>query len=156
MPKYVRSHFTFNRTMSHLQKENIDEPMIERLVRSFYERIRRDAALGPIFAARVDDWEPHLQRMFAFWSSVMRATGRYDGRPMPKHVNLPIDARHFDRWLELFAATAREVCPPAVAESFIERARTIAMSLEQGRAVQQGQLLGRSERYRDESLPFPA
>lgn len=145
-----------NRNAERERSNGISEALIERLVRRFYERIQEDAALGPIFAAKVSDWEPHLQRMFAFWSSVTLASGRYHGRPMPKHVGLPVDSRHFDRWLALFEATAREVCSPAAAEHFSERARTIAMSLEQGRALTQGRLLGRGERYLDESLHFPA
>ena len=42
--------------------------MIERLVRGFYAKVRTDAVLGPIFEARIRDWEPHLEQMFAFWS----------------------------------------------------------------------------------------
>ena len=49
----------------------IDEALIEQLIRSFYARIRDDAVLGPIFAEKIEDWEPHLQKMFAFWSSVV-------------------------------------------------------------------------------------
>lgn len=130
----------------------IDEAMIERLVRGFYEKVRQDAVLGPIFAQRITDWEPHLQRMFAFWSSVVLATGRYSGQPMQKHINLPIDARHFDRWLSLFDSAARELCPPAAAAIFMDRARRIAQSLEMGRAQMSGQLLGRGERFIDSSL----
>ena len=44
-----------------------------------------------------------------FWSSVALASGRYHGQPMPKHLPLPVEARHFDRWLELFRQTARDV-----------------------------------------------
>jgi hypothetical protein len=40
----------------------IDEAMIERLVRSFYARVRDDATLAPIFAAKIEHWEPHLQK----------------------------------------------------------------------------------------------
>jgi hemoglobin len=125
----------------------IDEAMIERLVRRFYERVRADALLGPIFAARIADWEPHLQRMFAFWSSVALMSGRYHGQPMQKHLPLPIDARHFDRWLALFETTARELCPPRAADHFVERARRIAESLELGIAGARGVLLGKGERY---------
>ena len=38
-------------------------------------------------------------------------SGRYHGQPMAKHLPLSVDARDFDRWLTLFAETAREVCP---------------------------------------------
>jgi hypothetical protein len=47
-------------------------------------------------------------------------SGRYYGQPMPVHLPLPIDTPHFDRWLEILAATAREVCPPAAATDYPE------------------------------------
>jgi hemoglobin len=46
----------------------IDDAMISRLVRGFYARVRTDELLGPVFAARIANWEPHLQRMCDFWS----------------------------------------------------------------------------------------
>jgi hemoglobin len=125
----------------------IDETMIAGLVDAFYTRVRADPLLGPVFDARIADWEPHLQQMRLFWSSVALMSGVYHGRPMPKHLPLPVDAVHFDRWLELFEATAREVCPPAAADHFIERARRIAESLELGIAGANGVLLRRGERY---------
>lgn len=128
-------------------RTGIDEAMIERLVRGFYARVREDELIGPVFAARIADWEPHLQRMCAFWSSVALMTGRYHGQPMPKHMPLPIDARHFDRWLSLFVDTARALCPPAAAEHFIERARRIAESLELGVAMHRGVFLAKGDRF---------
>ncbi len=125
----------------------IDEAMIVRLVDDFYTKVRADPLLGPVFDARISDWEPHLQQMRLFWSSVALMSGVYHGRPMPKHLPLPVDAVHFDRWLELFERTAREVCPPLAAHHFIERARRIAESLELGVAGANGVLLGKGERY---------
>ena len=126
----------------------IDEAMIGRLVDGFYDRVRADPLIGPVFNERIADWGPHLEQMKLFWSSVALMSGAYHGRPMPKHLPLPVDARHFDRWLELFEATARELCPPAAADHFIERARRIAESLELGIAGSNGVLLGKGERYR--------
>jgi hemoglobin len=126
----------------------IDEAMIDRLVETFYAKVRDDALIGPIFAERVEDWAPHLAQMKLFWSSVALSTGVYQGRPMPKHLPLPIDATHFDRWLALFEATTREVCPPVAAAHFMERARRIAESLELGVANANSVLLGPGERYR--------
>ena len=128
------------------RETGIDEAMIERLVRGFYRRVREDALIGPVFAARIGDWEPHLARMCAFWSSVALMTGSYHGQPMQKHLPLPVDAAHFDRWLALFEATARELCPAAAADHFIERARRIAESLELGAAGGHGVLLRKGER----------
>lgn len=125
----------------------IDEAMIDALVEAFYARGQSDTVIGPIFADQITDWGPHLIQMKLFWSSVALATGQYQGRPMPKHLPLPIDARHFDRWLELFRATAREVCPPTAAAHFIERAERIAQSLELGIAGANGVLLLGDDRY---------
>jgi hemoglobin len=129
----------------------IDEAMIETLVRRFYERVRADGSLAPIFNARIADWEPHLQRMCAFWSSVALMSGRYHGQPMQAHAPLPIDARHFDRWLMLFEATAREVCPPRAAHHFIQRSCRIARSLEYGVAAARGVVLDKGARFRLET-----
>jgi hemoglobin len=127
-------------------RTGIDDAMIDRLVRTFYAKVREDRLLGPVFDARIKDWEPHLQRMCAFWSSVALMSGVYHGRPMEKHVPLPVDARHFDRWLALFEQTAHEVCPAAAAEHFIERAHCVAESLELGIAGQLRVLLIKGER----------
>ena len=135
-------------TADIVAKTAIDEAMIETLVRTFYGKIRDDAVLGPIFAAKITDWEPHLQRMCAFWSSVALMSGRYQGQPMRMHMPLPIDAQHFDLWLALFQETAQEVCPPAAADHFISRARQIAQSLELGIADHHGVVLRRGERFR--------
>lgn len=132
----------------------IDEAMIARLVDGFYERVRADPLIGPVFNARIHDWAPHLEQMRLFWSSVALMSGVYHGRPMPKHLPLPVDARHFDRWLELFRETARDLCPPAAADHFIERAERIAESLELGIAGANGVLLAKGQRYIREAQPW--
>lgn len=130
-----------------------DEAQIECLVSAFYEKARQDAVLGPIFARHVSDWDDHLQRISDFWSSVILRSGRYRGRPVPAHLPLGIDAVHFDRWLELFAATAREVCAPSSAAIFIDRARMIAASLELAVANHHGVMVPPGGRYRRPEQP---
>ena len=137
-------------TAQIVARTGITEGMIEQLVRAFYARVRADDVLGPIFEARIRDWEPHLAQMFAFWSSVALMTGRYHGRPMQQHAPLPVGGIHFDRWLELFEATAGDVCPPAAAAHFVAKARMIAESLELGISMHRGMMLAKGER-----LPAP-
>ncbi len=120
----------------------IDEAMIRTLVHAFYGRVRLDETLGPVFERAIGDgWPGHLAKLCDFWSSIMLATGRFQGRPMQAHNRLPdIKAEHFGHWLALFEATAREVCPPAAAAMFIERSRMIGRSFELGLAVSRGDL----------------
>ncbi len=121
-------------------RTGIDEAMIEALVTAFYAQVRQDPLIGPIFEEKVRDWDLHLQKLCAFWSSVALMSGRYHGQPMQAHVSLPVGKEHFDRWLELFETTAKAVCPPAAAAHFIERAYRIADSLELGIASRRGEI----------------
>lgn len=116
--------------------------MIRDLVHSFYSRVRLDPVLGPVFERAIGaNWDAHLAKLCDFWSSIMLATGRFQGRPMQAHNRLPdIRPEHFPRWLALFEATAREVCPPGAAALFVERSRMIGRSFEMGLAVSRGEL----------------
>jgi len=120
----------------------VDEPMIRKLVHAFYARVRRDPVLGPIFEAAIGDgWDEHLAKLCDFWSSVLLMTGRFKGQPMAVHARLPdIGAAHFARWLDLFADTAADVCPPPAAALFRDKAQMIAQSLQLGLAVGRGEL----------------
>ena len=129
------------------QTSSVAPRLWEQAAAAFILFLLTGALIGPIFAARIKDWGPHLAQMKLFWSSVALSTGVYQGRPMPKHLPLPIDARHFDRWLEIFEATTHDLCPPLAADHFMERARRIAESLELGVANANGVLLGKGERY---------
>lgn len=113
----------------------ITEDTIESLVNRFYQKIRVDPELGPIFDAAIgqteQQWKPHLERMYAFWSSIMLSSGRYHGNPMQKHKALPsFDAARFDRWLVLFAETAHEIHSHDIAERYIDKSRRISESLK--------------------------
>ncbi|GHD39067.1 preprotein translocase subunit TatC [Thalassobaculum fulvum] len=113
----------------------VTEAEIEHTVALFYGRAREDALLGPVFRGAVPDaeWDAHLAKIAAFWRKVLRRQPGYEGNPMRAHVALGVlEKRHFDRWLALFEAAAREVCRPEAAEIFVERARLIAASLLHG------------------------
>jgi hemoglobin len=133
-------------TQEIMLRTGITEAMISSVVRTFYDRIQHDPVLGPIFAEHIEDWEPHLQRMEAFWSSITLMSGRYHGKPMAKHLPLPVHGAHFDRWLALFEDTAKSQCPEGAAAVFIERAHRVAESIELAMAGHHGILLAPGER----------
>ena len=100
---------------------------IKTLVDRFYEKVNRDALLGPIFneVAGVD-WPSHLATLYTFWETVLLGSGTYQGAPFPKHSVLPVEKAHFDRWLELFLATVDENFFGPKAEEAKNRALSIA------------------------------
>ncbi|MFT3975927.1 MAG: group III truncated hemoglobin [Sphingomonas bacterium] len=110
----------------------IDDAALERLIPLFYERVRADPALGPIFNDAIHDWPDHLDRLIAFWSSVMRTTGRYKGSPMAAHMKhkTRITPALFDRWLALWKTTTEEVMAPEAAAALQAKAARISESLQ--------------------------
>ena len=111
---------------------HVSEDGIRRLVDAFYDKVRLDAELAPIFLRAIPgDWEPHLTRMYAFWSSVMLTTGRYKGNPVVKHLVIPgIQPHLFERWLALFNETCGELFDDGVSEEFRAKTARIAESLK--------------------------
>lgn len=111
----------------------ITEDALKRLVSLFYARVREDAELGPIFNDAIEDWPGHLDKLAAFWSSVMLTTGRYKGNPMSaahlKHKS-QITPDLFQRWLKLWGRTAAEVMTPYAAAALEAKAARIAESLQ--------------------------
>jgi len=79
---------------------------IKLLVNTFYEKVRKDELLAPIFNERIQDrWPQHLEKMYAFWQTVLLNEKTYYGSPFPPHVQLPVNHSQFQRWMELFIAT---------------------------------------------------
>ncbi len=108
----------------------IDESMIRTLVDTFYDSVRGDDLLGPIFARHVADWSLHLPKMYTFWSTVVLRTGRYAGRPLEAHQRLPgLTQAHFDRWIALWTQTVARVVPAPSRDAFVVPASRMASSM---------------------------
>lgn len=119
--------------------ETLDEAMIRAVVHGFYDAIRKDDLLGPVFNAAIapEEWPRHLAKMCDFWSATLLRTDRYQGRPLPPHLAVPgLGEAHFRRWLALFRDTVRRICPPEVAALFMDRALRIAHSFRLAIAFQ--------------------
>jgi hemoglobin len=112
----------------------ITEESLKALVDTFYAKVRQDPLIGPVFNDAIHDWPEHLDKLQAFWSSVMLTSGRYKGRPLPAHVKHGdrISSASFDRWLALWHETTEEMLDPASAAALQEKAGRIAESLSMG------------------------
>jgi len=115
--------------MREINDENLNE-----LVNRFYDRVRHDPELGPVFNGAVEDWPEHLQTLGAFWSSVMLKSGTYKGNPMAVHIKhaSQISMSMFDRWLALWRETTEEMFAPEDSAQLQDRAQRIAQSLQYG------------------------
>ena len=95
--------------MSTAIPADLDEACLATLVDRFYDKVRVDPLLGPVFNPLVEDWDAHKVLMTSFWATVALRSGHYRGNPLARHQPLPIGAQHFRRWLVLWHETAGEV-----------------------------------------------
>ncbi len=115
------------------------EAEVAQLVHNFYQNVRKDALLGPIFDRHVKDWDTHLATMVNFWSSALRGTARFRGAPMPKHAAIPgLSAELFQHWLQLFRKTNESLPNEALREKANALAGRIAQSLLYGYQMSRG------------------
>lgn len=105
---------------------NIED--IKDFVDRFYDKVRENGQLAPVFASRIkdDEWPTHLERMYAFWNAILFSETGFQGNPMQKHMTLPIGTAHFDQWLALFRQTIDETYEGPKAEEAKKRAASIA------------------------------
>jgi hemoglobin len=79
------------------------------LITSFYDTIRKDPMLGPIFEKHIARWDEHTQLLCDFWESTLFARPKYKGNPLMAHVQLaqqlPLQQEMFERWLFLWENT---------------------------------------------------
>lgn len=114
--------------------DGISEQALKVLVDTFYGKVRQDELIGPVFNEAIGDWPEHLDKLQAFWSSVMLTSGRYKGRPLPAHIKHAdrISSASFARWLALWRETTDELLDPASAAALQDKAARIAESLSLG------------------------
>lgn len=112
--------------MSKTQITSMTE--VKQMVDSFYDKVNQDDLLGPIFNDFANvSWDKHLDIMYNFWGSMVFKEAKYSGKPFDKHLPLPIESKHFDRWLSLFNENMDAQFEGANAELFKERAKSIGL-----------------------------
>lgn len=99
-----------------------------KLVDAFYDKVRADSLLAPLFAHV--NWTAHLPVMYSFWSTVLLGEGSYAGNPISKHLNLSLEQGHFKRWLFLFFQAVNENFEGPRAEEAKTRAQSIAAVMQ--------------------------
>ena len=100
---------------------------IKKLVNVFYDKVKSDELLAPIFNERIkNNWPRHLDKMYRFWQTVLLEDYTYFGSPFLPHADLPVGKEHFKQWMTLFTATVNELFTGEKAKEAIWRAGKMA------------------------------
>ncbi|WP_291424024.1 group III truncated hemoglobin [Deinococcus sp.] len=130
-----------SRTPATLFEELGGEAALRPLLADFYAAARADDLLGPVFGRHVQDWESHLERVSAFWATMLGGSGTgvvWRGNLNTVHTGLEVRAAHLERWLELFAAAAhRHLCEEHAA-LLLRRGEVMAKRLGKARGAGSG------------------
>ncbi|MBP9153104.1 MAG: group III truncated hemoglobin [Flavobacteriales bacterium] len=87
---------------------NLDD--IKLLVDTFYDNVRKDELIGPIFDRIIEGrWPQHLEKMYRFWQTVLLEEHTYYGSPFGPHAKLPVNLEHFERWIGIFSQTVDQL-----------------------------------------------
>lgn len=114
-----------------MSKEILSLDDVKLLVDSFYAKVQKDEVLKDIFNEVIEDrWPAHLEKMYSFWQTVLLDEHTYYGAPFMPHANLPVDKKHFNRWLELFYKTLDEHFEGEKAEEARWRATKMAQMFQ--------------------------
>ncbi len=109
-----------------------DKTDIQTLVDLFYNKVKADVLLAPMF--QHVDWEKHLPVMYSFWDNVLFHTGGYSGNPMAKHQSVhqkhPLSHGDFEQWIGLFISVIDKNFEGPNVENLKERAKSIAIIME--------------------------
>jgi hemoglobin len=128
--------------IQHTKADIASRDDVMRLVKAFYDQVRTDAVLGPIFedVAHVD-WARHLPKMYDFWETVLFGKPAFTGNPLAVHRALArrtaLTPREFDRWLEVFHVTVDRLFTGEVADLAKLRSSRIAVVMQHHIAIDQ-------------------
>ena len=105
--------------------QNLED--IQLMVDTFYDKVKVDTLIGPIFNGVIKDrWLEHLQKMYGFWETVLLDVHSYSGSPFPPHAKMPLERIHFERWILLFINTVDSLFTGEKAEEAKWRAEKMA------------------------------
>lgn len=105
---------------------------VKLLVTIFYNKIRNDEEIGPIFNKAIQDWDSHLIHLTNFWESQLFMKNVFSGNPLKKHVEVDakndysITNEHFGIWLNHWLQTIDKLFFGERAQLAKNRARNMA------------------------------
>ena len=102
---------------------------LQTLLRRFYADVRQHNEIGPIFAAHIDDWPSHMEKIADFWSGLTGGPAPYGGGFAGRHMPLQLEEKHFQAWLGLWHRHCHAHLAPAEAADMIAIAEALGQRL---------------------------
>jgi len=110
---------------------------IFKLVSNFYQLIRKDDLLGPIFNMHLsnDQWPKHIEKLTDFWVTTLLGQACFKGNPSKAHITVDAGMKHtmeqvhFGTWLQLWFTTIDSLYEGDLAQRAKDSARKMSTGL---------------------------
>ncbi|RKS53672.1 hemoglobin [Gillisia mitskevichiae] len=108
---------------------------VNKLVLSFYNKVRKNEEIGYFFENSIQDWDAHLEKLTDFWETNLFFTGGFHGNPAMAHAkvdrenNNSITEYHFGIWMNLWFQTIDELFEGEMAQRLKDNARKMSTHL---------------------------
>lgn len=107
-------------------------PVLRDVVYAFYDKVRNDEMLAPIFNKAIGPkWDHHIEKVYQFWLMATRLGTGYQARNfMLAHLrHSAIGAAEASRWLALFKETLEERCSAEIGDVLFDIANRMAENI---------------------------
>jgi len=116
-------------------KDIENEQDVKLFLDAFYEKVKVDETIAYIFNEVANlNWDDHMPKIYAFWEAILLGKQGFNGDVMGMHIRLHqkenLTAEHFDKWIELFSETVKEMYEGTKANEAINRANIIRSTIE--------------------------
>lgn len=99
------------------------------LIETFYGKVFKDELLAPFFEGM--DFEAHKPQMVHFWSFVLISEPGYKTNVTEKHLHMPLQQQHFDRWIAYFRETVDTLFSGETADLAKHRAELVGWTISE-------------------------
>lgn len=118
-----------------IKKDITTRADVEKLVNTFYGRIRQNDKIGFYFNETIKDWESHLKKLADFWETQLIGGNSFRGNPKTAHIKVDqkykqtISTKEFGEWLNIWFMTIDELFTGEIAQKAKNNARRMSTHL---------------------------
>ena len=101
---------------------------VEQLVSKFYDKLVEDSITAPKFTHL--NLAEHLPRITDFWAFILIDKPGYTGNVFDKHVQLNLEPKHLETWVNYWIQTVNELYVGPKATLAIQRAQLLSYTFQ--------------------------
>jgi hemoglobin len=120
---------------TNIKFKTISRDNIYKMVMTFYAHILgSNNSVSDVFISKLGDnlnsaiWKKHIELLTNFWATMILQEEGYDGNPVAKHIDMPLNKESFSVWLDMFFEVIDDLYEKEAGAIFKQRAVNISQN----------------------------